>query len=172
MWPPREPARHGDGFHDRAVVGYDHQGDELAGRLIGAVFNQWPALQRFSGLDGALGGAHGARQSELGCVVHDVEEPPSVVDGGLELEEVRLPQTVGAHRRLQEHFPLRRGAPTHADDQIGGPSGSAIGASPGSTPARPLARVGWTSNGFSNERDDTQHHRPGVADTSKPQTPC
>ena len=86
------------------------QGDELAGRLIGAVLNQWPALQRFSGLDGALGGAHGARQSEFGCVVHDVAEPPGVLDGGLELEEVRLPQTVGAHRRLQEHFPAPRRA--------------------------------------------------------------
>ena len=31
----------------------------------------------------------------------------------------------------------------------------------------PLARVGWTSNGFSNERDDTQHHKPDRADTSR-----
>ena len=70
-----EPARQGNRFHGRAVVGHNHEGDDLAGRPVDAVLDEWAAQQCFGGLDGALqrrdqvcgapGGGDGARQSTL-----------------------------------------------------------------------------------------------------------
>ena len=92
--PRGEPAGHRDGFHRGAVVGHNHEGDDLAGGGIDAVLDEATAQQRLGGLDGALqsgdevggalGGRDGAHQGDLGGVVDDAAERPGAFAGGLE----------------------------------------------------------------------------------------
>ena len=91
------------------------RGDDLAGCGVGAVSDEPIPQQRLGGPDGALEGSDEvcgaldgrdrARQDHLGGVVHHRAQPPDALGCDLELGEVRLPDPVAAHRRLDEGLP-------------------------------------------------------------------